>query len=121
MHDKSRGSASKQVADVAGTGSEGETKEKNSIIRYEPAEGAAGRKAANNEGGIEQMLHVGGGRREGGARSNPAPNAATCHLPFLPSLEKPMMSFQNSPNIYPVTQTERNVQLRSRKDQAAMH
>lgn len=80
-HNKSRGSPSKQVADVAGTGRETkerrETKEKNSIIRYELAEGAAGRKAANNDdGGIEQMLHVGGGRCEGG-QAVKSLNAAT--------------------------------------------
>lgn len=85
VHDKrvSRGRPGKQVADVAGR----ETKEKNSIIRYEPTEGAAARTAANSEGGREQMLHVGGGRWRG-RRSSPSVLLPVTYL-FCLLLEMP--------------------------------
>lgn len=76
------------MSDVAGP--EGETKGKSSRIRYEPAEGAAGRKAAS-EGGTEQMLHV-----EGGLWAGQSLNPATCHLPGLSSLEKSLVSFRST-------------------------
>lgn len=62
------------------------------------------------------MLRVGGGGGEG--------KAATCHLTILPSLQMPMVILRErstpSPNIYSVTQTERNIQMWSRRGKKAV-
>lgn len=77
------------MADVAGE-RQG-PKEKSSIIRYEPAEGAAGRPAANNQGGREQMLHVEAGLdEEGGGADSQIPRC--CYLSFTLSARA---GFQN--------------------------
>lgn len=98
---------------------EGETKEKNSIIRYEPAEGAPGRKAANNERRNRADAWC---RRTTGGVSQVAECCllSLTHSAFsrndcgeLPEYSTPC------PNIYPVTQREKNTQLKEiRKDQA---
>ncbi len=68
------------------------------------------------------MLHVGGGQVEEGGQTVKSLSAATCHLVFLASLENahgelPKYSTPCS-NIYHVTQTERNTEAGSRRDQA---
>lgn len=99
----------KQVADAAGR--EGDTKEKNSIIRYEPA----GRRAANNGGGIEQMLHVGVGRRRGRrSRTLDAAIPATRISDSFRNAYGELPKYSTPcPIIYPVTQAGRTFQLRS--------
>lgn len=62
------------------------------------------------------MLHVGGG--SGGGQTIKSLNAATRHLPFLPSVDIPIVSFQNPVGpvqIFTITQTERNIHIKQQR------
>lgn len=82
------------MADVAGTGRDEREEQHNSIRarRGGSREEGSQQRGRNRADATSRRRAAEGG---GGQTVKPL-NAATCHLLFLPSLETPMVSFQNT-------------------------